>query len=661
MYTEVIRRREGLPLLERLGRISPNRQRVLLIVGCLLLFGCWWKSLPLTELDEAVYGEVGREMVESGNYLVPHFNYAPYYEKPPLAYWLEAGSLRLFGVNETALRLPSALCALALVLLLHAFLGYWLPRRAAAGGAHLSPSPPVSAVAPTERRPPEPRVQYQPYISAVAPTERRPPDARTQEQLLAQARGAAFLGGIAMAIMPMVAIWSRACTLDAVTTLFTTGALLAFLQADLVGKSAGDTEPSAAIRQWYRVGAFSAGLAFLAKGPIGLLLPGMIWLIYHLLERDVRAEWRRVPWLSALALFLLAAAPWYVLITRTDGPAFLQTFFLQENFGRYALIAREHHGFGASLVARLLNLPIFPLLSLILLFPCSAWLLRDLRVPLAGSRRLTGDPILPRLRRYAWCWIAAIVVFFALSLTQNVNYIHAISGGAGILFALYGWGRMSDEASRPRRAETVALSLIALVYTALPLYALLVQRAREAALGPAPLPQPLTGVVVLAALSAGLLYQAGLWWTARRPTPAPQLVWAMSLWLAVYLALFAGGLLYTESGYAHNAEIGAFLRGQPRGLRVLMYHNRHPESLPFQARREIEYYREPSRARYVPFHMNQWKRTLSFGQEIARAAHLRESVFVITDTRGLRELRGMAPVTVRWQRDGLYVTQTAWR
>ena len=54
---------------------------------------------------------------------------------------------------------------------------------------------------------------------------------------------------------------------------------------------------------------------------------------------------------------------------------------------------------------------------------------------------------------------------------------------------------------------------------------------------------------------------------------------------------------------------------------------------------------------------------LNYGsqQEIARAAHLRESVFVITDTRGLRELRGMAPVTVRWQRDGLYVTQTAWR
>ncbi len=56
-------------------------------------------------------------MLDSGNWIQPHFNHARYYEKPPLTYWCVATSFRLFGFTEFAARLPSALAYIGTVLL----------------------------------------------------------------------------------------------------------------------------------------------------------------------------------------------------------------------------------------------------------------------------------------------------------------------------------------------------------------------------------------------------------------------------------------------------------------------------------------------------------------------------------------------------------------
>ena len=67
----------------------------------------------LNEPDEGRYAEVAREMLETGNWLVPHFWYAPHLDKPPLAYWAVAASMSAFGQNEWAVRLPLALAGLS--------------------------------------------------------------------------------------------------------------------------------------------------------------------------------------------------------------------------------------------------------------------------------------------------------------------------------------------------------------------------------------------------------------------------------------------------------------------------------------------------------------------------------------------------------------------
>ena len=78
-------------------------------------------SRGLNEPDEGRYAEIAREMVVSGDWLVPTLNGIPHFQKPPMLYWATAASIRAFGVNEWAARLPSALAALGVVALT-----YWM-------------------------------------------------------------------------------------------------------------------------------------------------------------------------------------------------------------------------------------------------------------------------------------------------------------------------------------------------------------------------------------------------------------------------------------------------------------------------------------------------------------------------------------------------------
>src|SRR5262245_22825680 len=72
-----------------------------------------WGSdrLPFVDPDEGRYAEVAREMLDSGNWIVPSLYGVTYLEKPPLLYWLTAGAFHLFGLSEVAARIVSALSA----------------------------------------------------------------------------------------------------------------------------------------------------------------------------------------------------------------------------------------------------------------------------------------------------------------------------------------------------------------------------------------------------------------------------------------------------------------------------------------------------------------------------------------------------------------------
>ena len=90
---------------------------LLLLVVASCLFFLALGQLPLLEPDEGRNAEVAREMLVSGDWITPHFDSQTYLDKPAPFFWLVAASFRLWGISEWAARLPSAVMALALVLL----------------------------------------------------------------------------------------------------------------------------------------------------------------------------------------------------------------------------------------------------------------------------------------------------------------------------------------------------------------------------------------------------------------------------------------------------------------------------------------------------------------------------------------------------------------
>ena len=88
-------------------------------------------QLPLIDPDEGRYAEIPREMLERADLITPTLNYVKYFEKPPLLYWINAASLKIFGMNEFAARFPSALCGLLTVLATYVICRRLYGRRAA--------------------------------------------------------------------------------------------------------------------------------------------------------------------------------------------------------------------------------------------------------------------------------------------------------------------------------------------------------------------------------------------------------------------------------------------------------------------------------------------------------------------------------------------------
>jgi 4-amino-4-deoxy-L-arabinose transferase-like glycosyltransferase len=201
-------------------------QRLILLIGCALLFCVWFSRMPLVEVDETRYVSASRNMLEQHDFIIPWYNGQPRYEKPVMIYWIQSASMQLFGKNEFAARLPSGILGILLVLLVHGFLLRWMTRR--------------------------------------LPNEQ------------ATARGAAFLGAVALATLPLFTIDTRVGVTDVTLTLFMSLAMLGLLEADLTRRQTDDRAEHG--RWWYLLAAAGCGLAFLTKGPIALLVPGLTWL-----------------------------------------------------------------------------------------------------------------------------------------------------------------------------------------------------------------------------------------------------------------------------------------------------------------------------------------------------------------------------------------------
>ncbi len=237
----------------------------------------------LWEPDEGRYAEIAREMVLTHDYVTPHDDWVRYFEKPPLVYWTETLSIRLFGVNELAVRLPAALATVAEVVV-----------TAALGEAMFGPAVGLAAA-------------------------------------------------MVLGLSPLVFGFARFATLDPALALFITAALASFRtwacasRSEDAARSAG-----AAGRRWFLLASALTAAGTLTKGPVALVLTATIALAWLLGERRAGAI-LRMPWLGAIAVYLAIAAPWFVLAARRN-PGFLHFFFIHEHVERY--LSNVEHGWG---------------------------------------------------------------------------------------------------------------------------------------------------------------------------------------------------------------------------------------------------------------------------------------------------------------------------
>ena len=105
---------------ETLRRHAEALRVVGLAAAALMLYLFELGKGALPDWDSAIYAEVSKEMLRGHHWLTPYWDFKPFFEKPPLLYWVQIASFRLFGMNELAARLPSALAGVGIVLLVYA-------------------------------------------------------------------------------------------------------------------------------------------------------------------------------------------------------------------------------------------------------------------------------------------------------------------------------------------------------------------------------------------------------------------------------------------------------------------------------------------------------------------------------------------------------------
>jgi len=90
-----------------------------IIVCTTLLLLPFLGSVNLFDSDETNYAESAREMITTGDYLTVQIDYEPFPEKPPLFFWLQVLSMKLFGINEFAARFPNLICGILSMVMLY--------------------------------------------------------------------------------------------------------------------------------------------------------------------------------------------------------------------------------------------------------------------------------------------------------------------------------------------------------------------------------------------------------------------------------------------------------------------------------------------------------------------------------------------------------------
>ncbi len=365
-----------------MGDAGRSRLPTGLLAALALLLLCWLAffhglgSLGLMDKTEALFVEVGHQMHQRGDWITPWWNGERFFDYPVWGYWMVALSFRLFGVSAWAARLPVALAASAVVVATYLLLLSWAP---------------------------------------LGEPARR-------------AQGRALLGASVLATSPGWIGWGRTSTTDMFLSSAITLALFGFLLA-----LRHPHHPRLAPLGRVGFALFSA-IAVLAKGPVGLLLPGLVITVFLALSGGWGAWLRPAPLLAMAALFAGVAMPWYAAAAKVNGMAFLGGFLGFSNLQRFTSVIYDHPGPPWFYLPWVLVL----LLPWSLFLPAAIGSLRFWRwdrwrprIEGAEERAIHQLPLLLLL------WLTLMVAFFSAAATKLPGYILPALPAGALLVALW--------------------------------------------------------------------------------------------------------------------------------------------------------------------------------------------------------------------------------
>lgn len=357
-----------------------------LVVLCVFLFLWRLGGYSLFNVTEARQAEVARQIWVRHDWITPIYNGKFYFDKPILLHWLIALGFPVFGVGEWAVRLPSAMSAIALVL------STWL------------------------------------FTTRFA----------TQRT--------ALLAATMVAANPFSFALGRTGQHDMLLVFFMTAALHSWYWAYSTGQSFG-----------YLLFFGLLAFAVLAKGPLALLLSGLIIGIFLICVNRWQKQLSSVPWGWGILVFSGITLPWYILAFQANGWYFINSFFVFSNATRFVSVNQNQSGpWYYYLIC--LAIGFFPWLALI---PGAMnWRSLRLWLRLVYWRQQDSNQ---QIGLFMTIWLMAVLVFMSAAATKLLWYIYPGIPALAYLCA-QAW---EQQISQPRRSLKFSLGFIGLVYALL--------------------------------------------------------------------------------------------------------------------------------------------------------------------------------------------------
>tara|TARA_Y100001968_G_scaffold251771_1_gene237012 strand:+ start:2089 stop:3915 length:1827 start_codon:yes stop_codon:yes gene_type:complete len=352
-----------------LSQKSRTRGLLFLLFVGMVLFLWQLGSTGLFDETPPLFAASARSMHLSGDWLTPRVNGLDRFDKPPLIYWLMG---LLYAIPGQEAWDP---------------LGTWAARFPSAFSSLLM----MLLIGET---------------LMISPQNGDPFPRRT-----------AVIASFAYALSPLVLIWSRVAVSDA-------------LLCSTLGISF--------LCQWRRYSNLNnqpwwsawivLSLAVLTKGPVAIVLMGMVLLLFGVLQADFEGLISRLKPIKGLIITILISSPWYLAELWIEGKPFWDSFFGYHNFQRLTSVVNNHYQ------------PwwFFGLILIISSLPFTPYLIIGIHHEFLNviNRRRIVKPA-ETLSIFVFCWLISVLILFTFAATKLPSYWLPATPAAAILIAIY--------------------------------------------------------------------------------------------------------------------------------------------------------------------------------------------------------------------------------